>query len=132
MLNWQDLPAELQLTDADIKSLTTSDVESLFKSAEALGVSHHFSELFWEAVARVRCNPANASIQQCVDFLEERKRAIGRTYSIVKKRYPNGWLPRWQAHRYNECEYNIRWLVEQYGVNRSSKPYLLEVELHES
>lgn len=127
MTTWQSLPKCLQRTDKEIANISWAEVDMLFNYATELGIVDKFSELFWIAMNRVRCNPNNASIQQCVNFLEERKRTIGRAYSIAKRKYPNGWLTRYQAIRYNECEYNIRWLVEQYKCTRKTKEYLLEV-----
>lgn len=127
MATWQNLPKCLQKTDAEIAQMSWSEIQALFNCAEDLGVLNVFSELFWDAVNRVRCGPDNTSMQQCVDFLEERKRSLGRMYSITKARYPTGWLARFTAVKYNECEYNIRWLVDQYCCVRRSEPYLLEV-----
>lgn len=128
-MTWNDLPKELQVSDATMASLSLQDVNDLFELASKYNklIQSAFAELFWEAMNRVRCNANGVSVQRCVEFLEERKRSIGRTYNIAKKRYPNGWLTSYQAFRYNECEYNIRWLVEQYNCTRKTKPYLLEV-----
>lgn len=124
MNSWQNLPKDLQLRDAQIASLTSKEAEQFFKLASQKCVLNTFTELFWEAMQRIRNNPNNASLQRCVDFLEERKRTLGRAYSyknnseIAKKLF---------AIHYNEVEYNIRWLLEQYNCTRKSKPYLLEV-----
>lgn len=123
-MTWQSLPKDLQLKDEVIATLSFSETEALFLLAEQYGVTEEFTQLFWEAMSRVRNNADNVSIQKCVEFLEERKRTLGRAYSwqhnsdVAKKFF---------ALRYNECEYNIRWLVEQYDCTRKSKPYLLEV-----
>lgn len=128
MTNWQNLPNELQLRDEDILSLKFKDVERLFTIADEHNVVEQFASLFWPAMARVRNNPANVSLQRCVELLEERKRSLGRLYDTYRC-FPD--TKTFYAIRYNECEYNIRWLVEQYGVVRKSEPHLLEVTLDE-
>jgi hypothetical protein len=125
MTTWQSLPVELQLRDADLVSLSLQDIEALFKQATKLGVVDQFAELFWDAMSRVRNKPDNVSIQRCVEFLEERKRTLGRACAY---RYNSPYAKRYFAIRYNECEYNIRWLVEQYNCGRKSSNYLMEVE----
>lgn len=128
MVTWQSLPEELQLRDADLRSLSMQDVEVLFNIATRKGVVDQFASLFWPAMDRARNNESIASIQRCVEFLEERKRTLGRTYDKERaKNYSSYWLARYIALRYNECEYNIRWLTEQYRCARKSQPHLLEV-----
>lgn len=128
MLSWQDMPTELRLRDAKLVSLSMQDVEALFNLATKFGVVDQFAELFWPAMSRARSNPTAVSIQQCVNLLEERKRSIGRAYDNARKKYgKDHWLTFYQAIKYNECEYNIRWLVDQYGCERFTKDYLLEV-----
>lgn len=125
MTTWQSLPVELQLRDASLVSLSLQDIEALFKQATKLGVVDQFAELFWDAMSRVRNKPDNVSIQQCVEFLEERKRTLGRACAY---RYNSPHAKRYFAIRYNECEYNIRWLIEQYNCGRKSSNYLMEVK----
>lgn len=120
---WQTLPTELQLRDADLVSLSLQKVEYFFELAAKLGVLDQFTKLFWPAFERACSNPDNCSIQRCVELLEERKRTLGRCYdhsrdTIISKRF--------FAMQYNNCEYNIRWLTEQYNCTRTTKPYLLE------
>ena len=124
MTTWQQLPKDLQLKDEAIAALSFSETEALFLLAEQHGVSEEFAELFWEAMSRIRNNADNVSIQKCVEFLEERKRTLGRAYNW---RLNSKIAKKFLALRYNECEYNIRWLVEQYNCKRKTKPYLLEV-----
>lgn len=124
MATWQSLPKELQLRDADLMSLSLQDIEALFKQATKLDVVDEFSKLFWEAMSRVRNNADATSIQQCVNFLEERKRTLGRVHDL---RCNSANAKKYFAIKYNEVEYNIRWLVEQYDCTRKSEPYLLEV-----
>ena len=124
MTPWQSLPKELQLRDADLTSLSLQDIEALFKLATELDVVEEFSKLFWDAMSRVRNNPDAASIQQCVNFLEERKRTLGRVHDL---RCNSPQAKKYFAIKYNEVEYNIRWLVEQYDCTRKTKEYLLEV-----
>lgn len=123
MTSWQSLPTELQLRDIDMVSLTLQEVEELFTTAAKLGVVEQFSEVFWEAMHRVRDNPTSATMQKCVNFIEERKRTLGRCYDISKM--PE--IKEFFAIRYNEAEYCIRWLIDQYDCERKSKPYLMEV-----
>lgn len=124
MNTWQSLPTELQLRDAEIASLSTQQVDNLFKRAKELSVLEPFTELFWDAMNRIYSNDA-VSMQRCVELLEERKRTLGRAYSYRKN---SEFAKQYFAIRYNECEYNIRWLVEQYGCKRKTKNYLLEVK----
>ena len=124
MTTWQQLPKDLQLKDEAIAALSFSETEALFLLAEQYGVVEEFAQLFWEAMSRVRNRADNVSIQKCIEFLEERKRTLGRAYSW---RHNSDVAKKFFALRYNECEYNIRWLVEQYDCTRKTKPYLLEV-----
>lgn len=124
MTTWQSLPEGLQFSDKELRELSLQTVEKLFKIAEDSGLLNEFSELFWPAMQRACSNPDTASIQKCVELMEERKRTLGRCYdysrnSAVAKRY--------FAIRYNECEYNIQWLAKQYNCTRKTKEYFLEV-----
>ena len=125
MTTWQSLPESIRRTDAEIANITWHEVNALFDHATKLGVINQFAELFWDAMSRVRNKPDNVSIQQCMEFLEERKRTLGRACAY---RYNSPHAKRYFAIRYNECEYNIRWLVEQYNCERKSSNYLMEVK----
>lgn len=124
MAAWQNLPNELRRTDAELATIGLNEVQALFDHAAKLNVLDEFSELFWDAMNRVRNNPDATSIQQCVNFLEERKRTLGRCYDYSRNSQN---AKKYFAIKYNECEYNIRWLVEQYDCTRKTKEYLLEV-----
>lgn len=121
---WQSLPTELQLRDAEIASLSTAQVDNLFIRAKQLSVLEPFTNLFWDAMNRIY-GKDSASMQRCVELLEERKRTLGRAYAYRKN---SEFAKKYFAIRYNECEYNIRWLVEQYNCKRKTKNYLLEVK----
>ena len=123
MNSWQLLPEDLQLRDWQIQSLTLKETKDLFEKATKLGVVDVFTELFWEAMNRVRCNAKRVHADKCIEFLEERKRTLGRIYDAE----PSPIVKKFFAIRYNECELAIRWLVEQYKCYRKSKPYFLEV-----
>lgn len=125
MSNWQSLPEPLRLPDGVLEKLTLQDIVNLFKYAEEMGVTDTFTKLFWNAMMRVRANSKRVSIQMCVDLLEERKRTLGRAINY-KHNSPIAKL--FFSIRYNECEYNIRWLVEQYECNRKTKPTLLKIK----
>lgn len=127
---WQQLPADLQLSDGAIKALSLKQTEELFATAERAGVLEDFAQLFWDAVGRI--NASKSSLQECVYLLEEHKRQYGRRYANLKEPDYKSWLYNYQrkrlATKYNELEYQIRWLVEQYELNRKTKPYFLEVK----
>lgn len=134
---WQQLPADLQLSDERIAKLTLKQMEDYFVAAEHVGVLDDFSQLFWEAMGRI--NASKPSLQECVYLLEERKRAIGRRYDKLRGPDYESWLPDYKswlydyqrnrlAAKYNELEYQIRWLVEQYKLDRKTKEYFLEVK----
>jgi hypothetical protein len=125
---WETLPAQLQLRDADLVSLSAQDVEELFHKASCLDVLDQFAEIFWNEMSRVCSDESNLSMQECVDYLEERKRALGRHYSILKRKYSSkDWLPKLTALRYNRLELLLRWLCTRPDCERRSKEYLLEV-----
>lgn len=131
MKQWQQLPADLQLSDEAIKALSLKQTEELFATAERACVLEDFAQLFWDAVARI--NATKPSLQECVYLLEERKRQYGRRYANLKEPdYKKPWLYNYQrkrlATKYNELEYQIQWLVRQYGLKRTSKEYFLEVK----
>lgn len=126
MNSWQSLHENLQLTDEQIKSLTTQDVCKLFKKAQAQGVEDKFSDLFWTAVNRIRNQATASNMQSVVDNLEAYKRFVGRKYNEYDKKNPSGPLAKWLAGKYNDVEYNIRWLVDEYHCARKSKPYLFK------
>lgn len=127
---WQQLPADLQLSDERIAKLTLKQMEDYFVAAEHVGVLDDFAQLFWEAMGRI--NASKPSLQECVYLLEERKRAIGRRYDNLREPDYKSWLYDYQRNRlaakYNELEYQIRWLVEQYKLDRKTKEYFLEVK----
>ena len=127
MNNWQLLPKELQLRDWKLQSLTLQETEALFEKAREMCVVDLFAELFWEAMNRVRCDAKRSQVDNCVAFLEERKRTLGRVYDIEQSPVAKKFF----AIRYNECELAIQWLVQQYECYRKSKPYFLEVKYYE-
>lgn len=126
-MEWLDLPEELRLKDTEIAYMPASRTKELFEKAEQLGVLDDFTNLYWEATQRIYGDTGYPNMQKCVEFLEERKRTIGRYYNMCKLKYGNAWLTRFQTIRYNEAESHIQWLVSQYGCKRTSKRHYLEV-----
>lgn len=120
MITLAKFPVEVRVTDDDIRTMSISDIQNSFTIAKALLGQDEFTEycaIFWIMVNRVRSNPSNASIQKIVDDLESVKRQLGRQYNSTKSISA--------AIKYNEIEYDIRQLVANYNVKRTSKPYLL-------
>jgi hypothetical protein len=126
-LGWMALPDELRPHNYDIRNISLQETEQLFKRADKLGVLERFAELFWDTISLAK--QSNASLQKCIKLLEEQKRLIGRQYdkmpsnTLVSKARKN-----YVAEKYNEIEYQIRWMVKTFELTRTSEPYLLEVK----
>ena len=124
-LGWTALPDELRPHNYDIRHISLQETEQLFKKADKLGVLDRFAELFWDTMHLAR--QSKASLQEALNLLEEQKRLIGRQYdkmpsnTFISKARKN-----YTAAKYNEIEYQIRWLCSNCNVQRRSKPYLLK------
>ena len=123
-----NLPDELKTYNYDVSHITLQETERLFKRADELGVLDEFAEVFWNAMQLV--TQSKASLQECVNLLEEQKRKVGRQYDKMSTNTAAAALGRknYVATKYNELEYQIRWLVDTFELTRSSKPYLLELK----
>ena len=76
-----DLPDELKPYNYDVSHITLQETERLFKRADELGVLNEFAEMFWDAMQLV--TQSKASLQECVNLLEEQKRKVGRQYDKI-------------------------------------------------
>lgn len=123
---WMALPEELRPTNYDLQHITLQETEALFKKANKMGCLDQFTGLFWDSVSLARAD--KPSLQECLNLLEEQKRLIGRQYDKMPH---NTFVSQARRHyiavKYNEIEHQIRWLVDVYGLQRMSEPYLLEV-----
>ena len=127
IMQWMALPEELRPSNYDLKHISLQDTELLFKKADELGVLDQFTELFWDAISLAR--QEKPSLQEAVNLLEEQKRLMGRQYDKMPS---NTFVSRARKHyiatKYNEIEYQIRWMVDTFKLTRASEPYLLEVK----
>jgi hypothetical protein len=65
-------------------------------------------------------------LQEVVKTLESYKRHVGRQYNkAVCREDLNKALDWW--HEYNHTENQIRFICDNYGVTRASKPYKLSI-----
>lgn len=126
-LNWMSLPEELRPSNYDINHISLQETEQLFKKADKLGVLDQFAELFWDTISLAR--QEKPSLQEAVNLLEEQKRLMGRQYDKMPS---NTFVSKARKHyvgvKYNEIEYQIRWMVDTFKLTRSSESYLLEVK----
>lgn len=126
-LDWMALPEELRPSNYDINHISLQETEQLFKKADKLGVLDQFAELFWDTIQLAR--QSKASLQEAVNLLEEQKRQIGRQYDKMPS---NTFVSKARKHyigvKYNEIEYQIRWMVDTFKLTRSSEQYTLEVK----
>lgn len=126
-MKWTALPEVLRPTNYDLNHITLQDTESLFKKAEKLGVLDRFAEAFWDAISLAR--QEKPSLQEALNLLEEQKRSIGRQYSkMPSNTFVSQARKHYVATKYNEIEYQIRWMVDTFKLTRASEPYLLEVK----
>lgn len=127
VMQWLALPEGLRPSNYDLKHLSMQDAERLFKYAEKLGVLDKFADLFWDAITVAR--QEKPSLQECLNLLEEQKRLIGRQYDKVQGHSLTAQARKhYIAVKYNEIEYQIRWMVDTFKLTRTSKPYLLEIK----
>ena len=125
--NWMALPEELRPQNYDIQHISLQETEQLFNKAEKLGVLDTFAEVFWDTMDLAK--RSKASLQEAVNLLEEQKRLIGRQYDkMPSKTFVSQARKHYVGVKYNEIEHQIRWMVSTFGLNRASKPYLLEVK----
>lgn len=126
-LGWMALPDELRPHNYDIRRISLQETEQLFKKADKLGVLDKFAELFWDTVGLA--HQSKPSLQEAVKLLEKQKRLIGRRYDKTSSNTPDNVVKRcYIAAKYNEIEYQIRWMVKMFELTRTSEPYLLEVK----
>lgn len=125
--DWMALPEELRPSNYDINHISLQETEQLFKKADKLGVLDQFAELFWDAISLAR--QEKPSLQEAVNLLEEQKRLIGRQYDKMPS---NTFVSKARKHyvgvKYNEIEYQIRWMVDTFKLSRTSEQYTLEVK----
>lgn len=125
--DWMALPEELRPSNYDINHISLQETEQLFKKADKLGVLDQFAELFWDAISLAR--QEKPSLQEAVNLLEEQKRLIGRQYDKMPS---NTFVSKARKHyvgvKYNEIEYQIRWMVDTFKLSRTSEKYTLEVK----
>lgn len=127
IMQWMALPKELRPSNYDLKHISLQDTELLFKKANELGVLDKFAELFWDAISLAR--QEKPSLQECLHLLEEQKRLIGRQYDKMPSNTPISKARKnYVAEKYNEIEYQIRWMVKTFKLTRTSERYLLEVK----
>lgn len=126
-LAWMALPEELRPHNYDLKHISLSETEKLFKKAEELHVLDKFTDLFWYTIRLAK--KSKACLQEAVNLLEEQKRIIGRQYDkMPSNTFKSKTRRNYVAVKYNEIEYQIRWMVDAFELSRSSAPYLLEVK----
>lgn len=125
---WRALPEELRPSSYNLKTITLQETEHLFKLADKMGVLNQFANLFWDTMSLVSSN--KPSLQECLNLLEEQKRRLGRRYDKIPSKALDGQAKKhYIALKYNDIEYEIRWLVDTFELDRTSKPYLLEVNM---
>lgn len=112
----------IQIIMNNMNKYTIKYIENEFNSETA----DEKIDAFWKELRkeqnRLTC------LQSCLTHLEQYKRRLGREYDKLKLTHPTGWVTRLKAKTYNDVEYDIRYLVAQYGCKRTSKPYILEVK----
>lgn len=132
--SFANYPQECQYDDGRIAEMSLADLQKAFEMAENLLPSTVFQDwcqTMWLAIERVRSNATNAQLQNIVYHLEERKRTLGRIYDDTVHKYgATSWLADFQAFRYNSCELDIRWLVEQFELKRSTSRHLIHVRVY--
>lgn len=131
MIAFTNYPIECQYDDGCIAEMSLKELQNAFERAEALLPSTVFQDwciTMWHAIERVRNKASNAQLQDIVYHLEERKRTLGRIYSTVVTKYgATSWLAQFQAWRYNNAEMDIRWLVEQFELKRTTINHLISI-----
>ena len=121
-----ELPEILNPSNYDLRHISLKDTEFLFKQAKKLGVLDQFTDAFWTALSVTK--EVKPSLQEAVNLLEEQKRQLGRKYDKMQSTTNNRVRKNYVAMKYNEIEYQIRWLVTNFDLYRTSEPYLLEVK----
>ena len=121
-----ELPEILNLSNYDLRHISLKDTEFLFKQAKKLNVLDQFTDAFWTALSVTK--EVKPSLQEAVNLLEEQKRQLGRKYDKMQSTTNNRVRKNYVAMKYNEIEYQIRWLVATFDLYRTSEPYLLEVK----
>ena len=121
-----ELPEVLKPSNYDLRHISLKDTEFLFKQAKKLGVLDQFTDAFWTALSVTK--EVKPSLQEAVNLLEEQKRQLGRKYDKMQSTTNNRVRKNYVAMKYNEIEYQIRWLVTNFDLYRTSEPYLLEVK----
>lgn len=125
VMQWMGVAEELRPSNHDLKTISLSQVERLFKTAAQKGCLDTFADLFWSEMNGVI--KGKPSLQEQVNLLEEQKRSMGRRYNLQPcKTWLDCARKNYIAKKYNEIEYQIRWVVETFSLARTSKPYLLE------
>ena len=121
-----ELPEVLKPSNYDLRHISLKDTEFLFKQAKKLNVLDQFTDAFWTAMSVTK--EVKPSLQEAVNLLEEQKRQLGRKYDKMQSTTNNRVRKNYVAMKYNEIEYQIRWLVATFDLYRTSEPYLLEVK----
>lgn len=121
-----ELPEVLKPSNYDLRHISLKDIEFLFKQAKKLNVLDQFTDAFWTAMSVTK--EVKPSLQEAVNLLEEQKRQLGRKYDKMQSTTNNRVRKNYVAMKYNEIEYQIRWLVATFDLYRTSEPYLLEVK----
>ena len=121
-----NLPEVLKPSNYDLRHVSLKDVEFLFKQAKKLNVLDEFADEFWTKVGEAKA--VKPSLQECLYLLEEQKRQLGRKYDKMQSTPNNRTRKNYVAIKYNEIEYQIRWLISNFDIYRISEPYLLEVK----
>ena len=121
-----ELPEVLKPSNYDLRHISLKDTEFLFKQAKKLNVLDQFTDAFWTALTVTK--EVKPSLQEAVNLLEEQKRQLGRKYDKMQSTTNNRVRKNYVAMKYNEIEYQIRWLVATFDLYRTSEPYLLEVK----
>ena len=121
-----ELPEVIKPSNYDLRHISLKDTEFLFKQAKKLNVLDQFTDAFWTAMSVTK--EVKPSLQEAVNLLEEQKRQLGRKYDKMQSTTNNRVRKNYVAMKYNEIEYQIRWLVATFDLYRTSEPYLLEVK----
>lgn len=129
MTSFANYPIECQYDDGRIAEMSLKELQEAFEKADAVlpsTVFQQWCETMWLAIERVRSNASNKQLQDVVYHLESRKRTLGRSYNAAVTKYgATSWLAQYQAWCYNNAEMDIRWLVEQFELRRTTSKHCI-------
>lgn len=106
----------------NIYRLSLLDVEHLFESIPEAD-KEAFADTFWTNFAECTYS-ASMSLQIVVHHLEAYKRHLGRRANHACDKVSKNYI----ICQYNAVEYTIAYLVSTYNLQRTSKPYTMEIQ----